>query len=66
MSKKSCDRDHHTIFISREDRRSLRDREKTIADPDRDQKIGDQSCLATLNLPKRGLTLLDIFFGWIL
>ena len=45
MSKKSCDRDHHTIFISREDRRSLRDREKTIADPDRDQKIGDQSCL---------------------
>ena len=53
ISKRSCDRkiaiikfcDNHAMFISREDRRSPGDREKTIADHDCDQKIGDWSCL---------------------
>ena len=40
---KFCDRDHIAIFYKKKDRRSPRDREKKIAD--RDQKIGDRSCL---------------------
>ena len=38
-----CDRNNLEIFFSSEDRLSARDREKMIAD--RDQKIGDRSCL---------------------
>ena len=43
------DRDHLTIFLSCEDRRSPRDRETKIATQIVDRAIGDRSCLGNNN-----------------
>ena len=43
-----CDRDHLEIVSLNQDRRSPRDHEKKIAD--RDQKIGDRSCLGIITV----------------